>query len=246
MAIPDHWTLMLPLLRVVADGRDHQLAALVEVLADEFNLTPEERAELVPSGGSTRFYIWVYWARKYLTEAALLESPRRGRYRITQRGLDALAENPDRIDNAYLRQFPEFREFRQRSGKRGVQQTKQVSSPGSDAPVEAQDPLDESDTPDEGPEATFEGDTPGEALEATFQGIRAQLVQELLQQMKQSSPKRFETLVVDLLLAMGYGGSRRDAGSVVGKGQVCCVGWHKNAADVWNGRTAGSGLDVAS
>ena len=195
---------MLPLLRVVADGREHQLAALVEVLADEFNLTPEERAELVPSGGSTRFYIWVYWARKYLTEAALLQRAGHGRYCITQRGLEVLADNPDRIDNAYLSQFPEFQDFRRRSKKGSGQQSRREPTP-------------ESGGTDEAPEAAFESDTPDEALEATFQGIRAQLVQELLQKMKQSSPRRFETLVVDFLLAMGYGGSRRDAGSVVGK-----------------------------
>ena len=208
---------MLPLLRIVADGREHQLSALVEVLADEFKLTPEERAELVPSGGSTRFYIRVYYARFYMTHAALLESPRRGRYRITQRGHEVLADHPGQIDEAYLRQFPEFREFRRRSGKRSGQQPQQASTPESDAPDDAQDAPAGSNTPDEVPEAVAESDTPDEALEDIFERIRAQLIQELRQQMKQTSPRRFETLVVDLLLAMGYGGSRRDAGEVVGK-----------------------------
>ena len=204
MAIPDHQMLMLPLLQITADGREHQQAALVEVLADEFSLIPEERAELLPSGRQTRFYNRVYWARVYLTRAALLQNAGRGRSRITKRGRDVLAGNPDRIDDAYLSQFPEFREFRRRSSRESNQPPKDKATP-------------EHEAPDDKHEAASESDTPDEALEDIFERIRAQLIQELRQQMKQSSPRRFETLVVDLLLEMGYGGSRRDAGSVVGK-----------------------------
>ncbi len=204
MPIPDYQTLMLPLLQITADGREHQQAALVEALADKFNLTPEERAELIPSGRQTRLYNRVSWARNYLTGAILLQRTGRGRSSITQRGREVLAGNPARIDNTYLRQFPEFRDYLRSARKERDQQSEHKTT-------------SESDTPDEALEATSESDTPDEALEDTFQRIRTQLVQELRQQMKQSSPRRFETLVVDLLLAMGYGGSRRDAGSAVGK-----------------------------
>ena len=204
MAIPDYQTLMLPLLRIVADGREHQQAALVEALADEFDLAPDERAELVPSGRQTRLYNRVSWARNHLTSAVLLQRTGRGRTRITQRGREALRGNPERIDNAYLNQFSEFQDFRRRSNRESRRPPRPKATP-------------ENDTSGKAFEATAESDTPDEALEDIFERIRAQLIQELRQQMKQTSPRRFESLVVDLLLAMGYGGSRRDAGEVVGK-----------------------------
>ena len=139
-----------------------------------------------------------------MTGAALLQRAGRGRSVITQRGREVLAGSPDRIDNVYLRQFPEFRGYLRSAGKERVQESKQEPTPEKDAPGATL-------------EATSESDTPDEALEDTFERVRAQLVQELRQQMNQTSPRRFETLVVDLLLAMGYGGSRRDAGEVVGK-----------------------------
>lgn len=204
MAIPDYQTLMLPLLRIIADGREHQQAALVEALADEFDLKPEERTEQIPSGRQTRLYNRVSWARNYLTGAGLLQRTGRGRSGITQRGREVVAGNPDRIDNAYLRQFPEFRDYLRSAGKERGQQSEHVPTSKGAAAGETREAIAESDTPDE-------------ALEDIFERIRVQLIQELRQQMKQSSPRRFETLVVDLLLAMGYGGSRRDAGEVVGK-----------------------------
>ena len=165
---------------------------------------PEERAELVPSGRQTRLYNRVSWARNHLTSAVLLQRTGRGRTRITQRGREALGGNPEGIDNAYLNQFSEFRDFRRRSNKESSQPPRPKTTPENDASGKTF-------------EATSESDTPDEALEDIFERIRAQLVQELRQQMNQTSPRRFETLVVDLLLAMGYGGSRRDAGEVVGK-----------------------------
>ena len=204
MAIPGYQKFMLPLLRITADGREHQQAALVEALADQFSLTPEERAELIPSGRKTKLYDRVSWARNYLTGAGLLERTGRGRSSITQRGREVLAGNPERIDNTYLRQFPEFREYLRPSRKGRGQQSDQVPTP-------------EHEAPDDKPEAASESDTPDEALEDIFERIRAQLIQELRHQMKGILSRRFETLVVDLLLAMGYGGSRRDAGQVVGK-----------------------------
>ena len=204
MAIPDYQTLMLPLSRIIADGREHQQAALVETLADEFDLKPEERMEQIPSGRQTRLYNRVSWARNYLTGAGLLQRTGRGRSGITQRGREVLAGNPDRIDNAYLRQFPEFRDYLRSAGKESRRPPRPKATPENDASGKTFEATDESDTPDE-------------ALEDIFERIRVQLIQELRQQMKQSSPRRFETLVVDLLLAMGYGGSRRDAGEVVGK-----------------------------
>ena len=164
MPIPDYETLMLPLLEIAAGRTEHQLAVkvseFVDALAVEFNLTPEEQAELVPSGRQKLFYNRVYWARFYLTHAALLERAGHGRYRITGRGRDVLAGNPDRIDEAYLRQFPEFQDFLRPARKERDQQPEHESTPesgGTDVP----------------PEAISESDTPDDELEAAFQNIRS-------------------------------------------------------------------------
>ena len=112
MAIPDYQTCMLPFLRHLADGKDHTLRDSEDRLAENFNLTPAERAELLPSGQQGIFRNRIGWARTYLKKAVLLESPKRGVFKITERGLKALATNPTRIDVKFLEQFPEFIEFR--------------------------------------------------------------------------------------------------------------------------------------
>jgi restriction system protein len=190
MAIPDYQALMLPLLRFVSDRKEHPLRAVIEILAEEFALSSEERNELLPSGSQFVFANRVGWARTYLKQAGLMDSPRRGMCRITQRGLDFLQEKPPRVDVKLLERFPEFLEFRNRRRER--------ESPSI-------------------PAFTESGETPEDALAAAYQTLRAALEAELLQQIKESSPAFFERLVVDLLVKMGYGGSRQDAGRAIGR-----------------------------
>jgi len=190
LAIPDFQSLMVPMLRLARDGDEHTLAGSVEALASEFSLTPAELAQANPSGRARTFYNRVAWASTYLRAALLLESTGRGRFRITERGTSVLAKAPTRIDIPYLNQFPEFKASRDRSDK----------SPADTVAV-----------------ATATEQTPEEAFEASYGSIRAAIEQELLARVKAASPAFFEQLVVDLLVAMGYGGSQADAGRAIGQ-----------------------------
>lgn len=193
MPIPDFQTIMLPLLRLASDGQEHSIHELTSNLAQEFSLSEEELNTLLPSGKQTVFYNRVGWARTYLTKAGLLEMTRRSYYRITERGKQVLASNPPRIDMRFLEQFPEYLEFREREGVRRRRKEAEETAPES------------------------EEKTPEEVLEDAYQQIKDALAQELLSLVKQSTPSFFERLVIDLLVKMGYGGSRRDAARAVGK-----------------------------
>ena len=192
MPIPDYQTLMLPLLRFAADGNDHTTREAVEVLATEFQLTPAERNELLASGQQAIFNNRVGWANSYLKKAGLLESPRRGALRITTRGKQILGDNPTRIDVKYLERFPEFIEFRDAS--RNNRETTTTESV-----------------------AVATEQTPEEALELAHQSLRLSLAQDILSRILSCSPTFFDRLVVELLVKMGYGGSRRDAGERIGQ-----------------------------
>ena len=187
MAVPKYETIMLPLLKLAADGNERSLREAIEALAGEFNLSDDHRRELLPSGRQPVFDNRVGWARTYLKKAGLLESTRRGFFKVTDRGLKVLAEGLTTIDSKYLRRFTEFREFQ---------------GGGSKEPEE-----------DNG----HEPETPEEAFEAAYQELRAQLAGDLLDQVKSGTPAFFERLVVDLVLAMGYGGNRKDAGEAIGR-----------------------------
>ncbi|WP_029461613.1 restriction endonuclease [Serpentinimonas barnesii] len=193
MAIPDYQTCMLPLLGALADGAEHTLRVVEDRLAEHFMLTPAERAELLPSGQQGIFRNRVGWARTYLKKAALLESPKRGTCKITARGLKTLASSPSRIDVKFLEQFPEFVEFR-------------IASKPEQTPSAT-----------EAAELAQAKTTPEEAIEDAHQDLRAQLATELLNRILGCSPVFFEQLVVELLVKMGYGGSRRDAGERIGQ-----------------------------
>ncbi len=191
MAIPDYQTLMLPLLRIAADGHEHALRDVTEQLAQEFQLTDEERQTLLPSGRQTTIANRVGWSRTFMLKAQLLESTRRGYFRITQRGHDILKKNPERIDITVLKQYPEFLEFR--------------NSRSSDASDSEPASLEKSEA------------TPEESLEFAYQRLRNELADELLRTITSCTPAFFERLVVDLLVGMGYGGSRQDAGRAIGR-----------------------------
>lgn len=191
MPIPDYQSIMLPLLRVAGDDQEHTRRETVELLAAEFNLSPEELTQLLASGQQTLFGNRVGWANSYLKKAGLLSAPRRGVLRITERGKDVLADPPSRIDVKFLERFPEFMEFRQ--GYRGNINEIPNGTTG---------------TPDQ---------TPEEALEAAYQSLRSNLAADIIAKVLSCSPAFFEHLVVELLVKMGYGGSRRDAGERIGQ-----------------------------
>src|SRR5215471_13815412 len=113
MAIPDYQTVMLPLLRFLRDGKEHSLGEAVDAVSDHFTLAPDERQQLLPSGASTVIGNRVGWARMYLKKAGLVESPRRGFFRLTDRGHEVLKGKPDKVDVKFLEQFPEFVAFRE-------------------------------------------------------------------------------------------------------------------------------------
>lgn len=191
MAIPDYQTLMLPLLRYAEDGKEHSFREAVEHLADEFSLTDSERAELLPSGTALLFSNRVGWARTYLKYANLIQPHKRGLFSITAEGKALLAKSPERIDNSTLAQYEAFREWRLRS-----RDTETPAIPAVDKSEEQ---------------------TPEDAMAAAHASVRKALEAELLEQIKASSPVFFERLVVDLIVAIGYGGSHKDAGRAIGK-----------------------------
>lgn len=196
MAIPDYQTIMLPLLRLASDQQEHRFRDAVESLAQEFGLTDEERAELLPSGSKRLFNNRVGWARTYLKHAGLLESQRRGVFKVSAAGLELLQTNPDRIDNTTLEQYPEFIEFRTRRREQ----------------------TDEPPTNPDGPDTQ----TPEDALASAYRKLRADIEGELLDTIKQASPSFFERLVIDVLVQMGYGGDRQDAAMAIGRSGECC------------------------
>ena len=186
--IPDFQTVMRPLLEAVSDGQPCPLAEVRQRVADAFGLNDAERRELLPSGRQTVINNRTGWARTYLNKAGLLVIPERGMVQITDRGRDALVNGPDRITVRWLKQFPEFEQFH-------------THRPEATSKACA--------TEDDAPDANT---TPDEQLEAAYQSLRDSLADELLAQVRAGSPSFFEQMVVDLMLAMGYGGSRKGAG----------------------------------
>ena len=189
MTIPDYQSIMLPLLRLAADGTEHSIREATDTLADQFDLTQQERTELLPSGQQEVFYNRVGWARTYLKAAGLLKMTRRGYFKITDRGTEVLGQNPREITNEFLQRFPEYVEWKTRRKTAA-------------------------DIVDEGAD---DRQTPEEEIEAAYLRIRKGLSAELLDAIKECSPAFFERLVIDLLVKMGYGGTRRDAGQAIGR-----------------------------
>ncbi|SFN43301.1 restriction system protein [Nitrosospira briensis] len=193
--IPDYQTLMRPVLECVATGENSN-ASVVEKLADRFKLTGEERAELLPSGKQTRFTNRVHWAKSYLKQAGLVSSTRRGYFVITDKGRAALANTSNVINNAFLEQFPDYQDFKNRA---------------READIDLTSPLAEIS------ESLAEPSTPDETLREAHRKITATLASELLDRLRNSPPAFFEKLIVSLLLAMGYGGTSKEAGRALGK-----------------------------
>ena len=194
MPIPDFQSFMLPVLVLASDGREHSLEEAREVTAREFNLTPEERNELLPSGRQRRFDNRVAWAKVFLEKARVLSSSRRAHFEITERGRELLAESPKRIDIPLLNRYEEFRSFRSTAPRN--------ESAGNGAPSTT--------------DSDAQSRTPEELLEQAYETIRTGLASEVLARVKAAPPQFFERLVVELLLKMGYGGDRAEAGKAIG------------------------------
>jgi restriction system protein len=188
MPIPVFQQITLPLLQLLEDKQEHSLRQIIDSLISQFNVTQEELHELLPSGKQAIFDNRVGWARTYLKKAGLIESTRRGFFRITDRGLQVLKQNPANIDVKFLSQFDEFRAFQSIRREKPAQ-------PGEEEPET----------------------TPEEALANAYQDLKNSLASDLLQQLRASSPTQFENMVIDLLVAMGYGGSRKEAAKAIGR-----------------------------
>lgn len=193
MPIPDYQSIMLPLLKTVSNGNEFIVSDLVQSLGEKFKLTEEELSELLPSGTETRFRNRVSWVLTYFKKAKILESTGRAKVIITNRGIELLEENPISLRTRDLYRYQEFVEFQKRN----------KDSQGRDrgGAVEVGD----------------EQHTPEETLESGYATLRRNLEIDLLDRIKSCSPRFFEGLVVDLLVAMGYGGSHKDAGQAIGQ-----------------------------
>lgn len=190
MAVPDFQAWFMPLLKRLSNEQEHRMSDLYEALANEMNLSGDDRAQLLKSGTQAVYENRIGWARTYLKKAGLIEAPSRGVVRITSRGKSILASPPEKLNVRFLRTFPEFLEFHTYKPDQEAPQT---------APIE---PVQES---------------PLDTLERVHGELEQQLADEILERVKRAPPAFFERLVVDLLLAMGYGGSREDAGKTIGK-----------------------------
>ena len=197
--IPDYQSLMRPLLTCAATG-ETRIGDIVELLADKLALTTEERAQLLPSGKQTRFANRVNWAKAYLAKAGLVENTRRGYFRVTPRGQAALADAAATINNAYLDQFKEFQDFKAKVNE-------------ADGAIAATSPA-QALAPFSAPAGT---ETPDEALRKAHSAITGALAADLLDRVRKATPAFFEKLIVELLLAMGYGGTSEEAGRALGQ-----------------------------
>ena len=216
MAIPDYQSIMRPLLELASDGREHTLREAIETLAQRMSLTEDDRRAFIPSGGEAKFDNRVGWARTYLGKAGLLVSTGRAKFQITERGLEVARNKSVVVNTKFLYQFPEFVAFKDKHLNR------QTDSNGATH----QSTLESIPSGSNGTEPNLAQEllvveelreTPQETLESSYQLLRRNLAQELLDRVKASSPRFFERLVVDLLVSMGYGGSRKDAGERVGQ-----------------------------
>ena len=175
MALPKYTELYQPVLSILSDGKVWPIRKVWEKAGELLRISPEEMAMTLPSGGMGVFVNRIGWARTYLKKAGLIDSPKRGFVQITEEGRKALEEGVE-ITNSYLMRYPSFAEFQNRT------------------------------VPQDKPEEVQEvSETPQETLDRVYKTINSELAEELLSEIMRQSPGFFETLVVDLMKAMGYG-----------------------------------------
>jgi restriction system protein len=190
MAVPDFQSFFKPLLEIASDHKEHSMKDARVFISNKMQLSEEDLSELLPSGTQTKFDNRVAWAKSYFVQAKVLESSRRGYFKITERGIDLLKQGHERIDVKILNQYPEFIEFHT---------SKSEKQNNNSHEIEIQDV------------------TPEETLQNAYQSIRNDLANNILNIIKTNSPKFFENLVIDLMISLGYGGSRQDAGRSIGQ-----------------------------
>lgn len=191
MAVPSFQEMFLPFLQFLSDGKDHDMTAIREHIENHMQLTPEDRAELIPSGQFTRAANRVGWARTHLSKAGLIERVNWGIYRITDQGRAIAANPPAKFNLKFMDTIPAHKAWFHAPRK---------EKPAAPAENEAD-----------------EHQPPNERIEEAFEQLNGSLASELQETMAKMDPFRFEQLVVDLLFAMGYGGSRKEAAKVTQK-----------------------------
>lgn len=196
--IPDYQTLMLPLLKLIDDGKVHAIKDTIDTLAKEFNLTEEDLNEWLPSKSQKKFYNRVYWAKAHLKMAGVLENMGKGQFKITNRGIEILKDNPQFVNVKYLTN--KYDDYKNLIIGYRKNDTNKTYTPTEE--VEADDYLNQ---------------TPEEEIELGYQKIRGSLLIEILNKLKSVHPTFFEKIVVELLVKMGYGGSIQDAGKAIGR-----------------------------
>jgi restriction system protein len=193
--IPDFQSIMLPIVEIFSDEKEHNSQELCEQVSDKYKLSEEERNQLLPSGTQRIIVNRISWALSHLSQADLVERTKRGYYKIGKSGIDVLKAKPKKIDLKLLRTLPLYQKWREGNKDKDKSKNDTLSE------------IDEIENVQ----------TPEELIEFSFLKLKEDLASELLIRIKQSSPSFFERLVVDLLLKMGYGGSKREAGQVLGK-----------------------------
>ena len=193
MAIPDFQSFFYPFLKLSSDKKEHSLKEVREYMTDFFPLTDEDKSEKTPSGTQSKFDNRIYWTKSYFGKAQLIEPTKRAHFKITKRGLDFYSKFKDSITINDLKEIDEFREFSQGSNNDSKKNTETGKEENT----------------------ISEHKTPLEKLEESYLFIRKELAIELLEKIKSNSWQFFEDLVIDLMVKMGYGGSRIKAGQSI-------------------------------
>lgn len=195
MSIPDFQSLMLPVLRLAAAG-ETRVPDAAKAIADKLGLSEDEREEMLPSGRQRLLHNRIHWAKFYMAKAGLIEAPGRGRFIASEAGRALLSSNPATINVETLKRYPAFL---------GFYSTSDAQTPIGTAVVGATSTVDETRS------------TPEEQIDAAQAALQAALKAELLQRVLAQSPTFFEGAIVDLLVAMGYGGTHADAARRLGR-----------------------------
>jgi restriction system protein len=196
MATPDFQSFFYPVLKYCSEHNEVSLNEIREFLTQHFSLTDEDKAERVPSGTQTKFDNRIYWTKSYFSKAKLTENTKRSHFRITDRGRSFLKNFSDYISINDLKTISEFRDFNDGTPSYSDDKTTTVTTQNEIAP-------------------TIETKTPLEKLEESYQFIKRELASELLEKIRSNTWQFFEDLVIDLMVKMGYGGSRNKAGESI-------------------------------